>query len=104
MKARSRRRLVAGLAVLVILLAVGRSARPLVEFGPQQHVASINPKMGMHTRLTDEVEPWKVQRTFQMVREMGASWAVEYFLWASHEPQPRRLRPGATPTWSWITR
>ena len=43
--------------------------------------------MGVHTRLTDEVEPWKIQRTFQMVREMGASWVVEYFLWAAHEPQ-----------------
>lgn len=75
------------LAALLVLLAVARSGRPLVEFGPQQQVHSINPKMGMHTRLTDEVEPWKIQHTFQMVREMGASWDVEYFLWASHEPQ-----------------
>jgi GH35 family endo-1,4-beta-xylanase len=58
-----------------------------VEFGPPQTVVSMNPKMGMHTRLTDEVEPWKIQRTFEMVREMGASWVVEYFLWAAHEPQ-----------------
>jgi polysaccharide biosynthesis protein PslG len=77
----------AALAVLLVLLSVGRAGRPLVEFGPQQHVRSINPKMGMHTRLTDEVEPWKIQRTLQMVREMGASWDVEYFLWASQEPQ-----------------
>lgn len=44
--------------------------------------------MCVHTRLTDEVEPWKIQRTYQMVREMGASQAVEYFLWAAHEPAP----------------
>ena len=25
-----------------------------------------NPKMGVHTRLTDEVEPWKIQRTLEM--------------------------------------
>ena len=49
-------------------------------------MVSVNPKIGVHTRLTDEVEPWKVQRTWEMVREMGASWAVEYFLWAAHEP------------------
>ncbi|MCZ7668836.1 MAG: hypothetical protein M5U34_17355 [Chloroflexi bacterium] len=28
--------------------------------------------MGVHTRLTDEVEEWKIQRTLQLVREMGA--------------------------------
>lgn len=91
---RARDGLGAGLAVLVVLLLVARAGRPLVEFGPQQRVQSINPKMGMHTRLTDEVEPWKVQRTFQMVREMGASWVVEYFLWASHEPQRGRFEWG----------
>lgn len=74
-------------AALLVLLLVGRAGRPWVEFGPQQQVTSLNPKMGVHTRLTDEVEPWKIQHTFQMVREMGASWVVEYFLWAAHEPQ-----------------
>src|SRR5581483_10637416 len=38
--------------------------------------------IGVHTRLTDEVEPWKIERTFSMLREMGAHWAVEYFPWA----------------------
>jgi len=42
--------------------------------------------MCAHTRLTDEVEPWKIQQTLQMAREMGASSVVEYFLWATHEP------------------
>jgi GH35 family endo-1,4-beta-xylanase len=74
------------LALLGALLLLGRSTRPWVELGPSQQVVSINPKMGVHTRLTDEVEPWKIQRTYRMVREMGASWAVEYFLWAAHEP------------------
>jgi hypothetical protein len=74
------------LTVAVALTLLGRSERPWVEFGPQQHVQTINPKLGVHTRLTDEVEPWKIQRTFEMVREMGASWVVEYFLWAAQEP------------------
>ena len=59
-----------------------------IELGPQQTVFTINPKMGVHTRLTDEVEPWKIKRTLEMVREMGASWIVEYFPWAYHEPFP----------------
>ncbi len=77
-------------AVLVLSVALALLAgaqRPWVEFGPQQRVTTANPKMGVHTRLTDEVEPWKIQRTFEMVREMGAPWVVEYFLWAAHEPQ-----------------
>jgi hypothetical protein len=69
-------------------LLLARSNRPWVEFGPPQRVISVNSKMGVHTRLTDEVEPWKIQRTLQMVREMGAAWIVEYFLWAAHEPAP----------------
>lgn len=81
------RRVFTLLALFMVLVFVARAQRPWVEFGPQQHVQTINPKLGVHTRLTDEVEPWKVQRTFEMVREMGASWVVEYFLWAAHEPQ-----------------
>jgi GH35 family endo-1,4-beta-xylanase len=79
-------RIPAVLALVLALMLLGRGQRPWAEFGPQQHVQTINPKLGVHTRLTDEVEPWKVQRTFEMVREMGASWVVEYFLWAAHEP------------------
>jgi polysaccharide biosynthesis protein PslG len=74
------------LVCVIALVLLSRSNRPWVEFGPQQHVVSVNPKIGVHTRLTDEVEPWKVQRTWEMVREMGAAWGVEYFLWAAHEP------------------
>lgn len=74
------------LALILTLLLLAAATRPWVTFGPPQTVVSGNPKMGVHTRLTDEVEPWKIQRTFQMVREMGASWVVEYFLWAHHEP------------------
>jgi hypothetical protein len=44
--------------------------------------------MGVHTRLTDEVEPWKIKRTLEMVREMGAPWIVEYFPWSYAEPFP----------------
>jgi GH35 family endo-1,4-beta-xylanase len=42
--------------------------------------------IGVHTRLTDEVEEVKIRRTMLMVREMGARWAVEFFPWAYIEP------------------
>jgi hypothetical protein len=74
------------LAVLVLLAGVPIS--PLVTLGPKQAVRTTNPKMGIHTRLTDEVEPWKIKRTLEMVREMGAPWVVEYFPWAYYEPSP----------------
>jgi len=76
-------------AWLIVLLAfLGAPPRPLVTIGPPQQVHTINPKIGVHTRLTDEVEPWKIKRTLQMVREMGAPWIVEYFPWAYYEPSP----------------
>jgi ABC-type amino acid transport substrate-binding protein len=46
-----------------------------------QQVETRLPKLGVHTRLTDEVEQSKIQRTFEMAREMGAAWDVEYFPW-----------------------
>jgi len=47
----------------------------------QQQVETRLPKLGVHTRLTDEVEQPKIQRTLEMAREMGAAWDVEYFPW-----------------------
>jgi polysaccharide biosynthesis protein PslG len=46
------------------------------------------PKVGVHTRLTDEVEPAKIAKTLDMVVAMGASWIVEYFPWAYVEVAP----------------
>lgn len=88
----SRRR---GLLLKLLMLAalaalISLPPRPLVTVGPQQAVSTINPKLGIHTRLTDEVEEWKIKRTLEMVRAMGAPWIVEYFPWAYVEPD----RPG----------
>jgi hypothetical protein len=84
---RAMRHLRMGLLALLTLLA-GVPLFPLVALGPQQTVHSIDHKMGIHTRLTDEVEPWKIKRTLAMVREMGATWTVEFFPWAYYEPSP----------------
>ncbi|MHB8752547.1 MAG: hypothetical protein ACYDBJ_25555, partial [Aggregatilineales bacterium] len=37
--------------------------RPIVE--PQQTVQTAHPIVCVHTRLTDEVEDWKIQKTLQ---------------------------------------
>ncbi len=83
-------RLIILLFLLAAALLIFPPANPPldIELGPQQTVRTVNPKMGVHTRLTDEAEPWKIKRTLEMVREMGAPWIVEYFPWAYREPLP----------------
>jgi hypothetical protein len=72
-----------------VLIGLSRTEPlPVLDLGPQQTVITRNPKIGVHTRLTDEVEAWKIKYTLQMVREMGAPWIVEYFPWAYHERLP----------------
>ncbi len=83
-----------GLA-LFILWAV-RPPGVLVVLNPPQQVNTSNPLVGVHTRLTDEVEAWKIQRTLRMVREMGAPWVVEYFPWPYVEPVEGEFNWGHT--------
>ncbi|MGE5262878.1 MAG: hypothetical protein ACM3S0_05820 [Acidobacteriota bacterium] len=73
-----------GLEALALCALVYWLAAPppiLVSPGPPQIVRTINPKIGVHTRLTDEVEEWKIKKTLEMVREMGAPWVVDFFPW-----------------------
>jgi hypothetical protein len=76
--------------IITLFLFFFPPANPPVEIGlgPPRTVVTVNPKLGIHTRLTDEAEPWKIKRTLEMVREMGAPWIVEYFPWAYREPLP----------------
>ena len=69
------------LALAMFILWAVRPAPILIPLGPPQQVVTTNPLVGVHTRLTDEVEEWKIQRTLQMVRQMGAPWIVEFFPW-----------------------
>ena len=74
---------------LIGALILSRSAPATgVPLGPQQSVVTVNSKLGVHTRLTDEVEARKIKRTLEMVRKMGAPWIVEYFPWSYIEPLP----------------
>ena len=78
------------LHVAIFLVIIWNLAAPppiLVTLGAPQTVQTLHPKVGVHTRMTDEVEEWKIQKNFEMVREMGASWVVEYFPWAYIENQ-----------------
>ncbi len=85
--------LVLALALVVAMVGLAwqwRQNRLRVALGPQQTVVTTNPKAGVHTRLENEVEPWKIKRTLEMVRELGAPWIVEYFPWAFSQPQAGR--------------
>jgi polysaccharide biosynthesis protein PslG len=70
------------LFLLILVISWLQPPRLLITPGPPQQVETNYPILGVHTRLTDEVEPWKIQRSLQMVREMGAPWIVEFFPWA----------------------
>lgn len=76
-----------GLRLFLLLLVITLLQPPpiLVVPGPPQTVETDHPVLGVHTRLTDEVEEWKIQRTLQMVREMGAPWIIEFFPWAYYQ-------------------
>ncbi len=71
--------------VVWALLRMPTVSQPLIVLGPPQTVKTTHPKVCVHTRLTDEVEEWKIQRTLAMAREMGAPTIVEYFPWAYYE-------------------
>lgn len=75
------------LLILATILPLLLPAPILITPGPPQTVHTTHPIVGVHTRLTDEVEEWKIQRSLQMVREMGAPWIVEFFPWAYYQGQ-----------------
>ncbi|MBK8025636.1 MAG: beta-galactosidase [Chloroflexi bacterium] len=70
------------LLVVLALLHGLAPAPPRAPLEPPQQVVTTKPHLCMHTRLIDEVEEWKIQRSLQLIREMGASTIVEFFPWA----------------------
>lgn len=71
----------------LILLLIGVPFLPApASRGTRASSANRDSILGIHGRLTDEVEPWKIDRSADMMVEMGASWLVEYFPWAYLEP------------------
>ncbi len=53
-----------------------------------QTIDTSKPHICVHTDLKDEVDEWKIQRSLQLIREMGATTIVEFFPWAYFEPTP----------------
>lgn len=73
------------LFLLLLVVTWLQPAPVLVTVGPPREVETEHPILGTHTRLTDEVEEWKIERTLEMVRQMGAAWIVEFFPWAYYQ-------------------
>ncbi len=69
------------------LLNAFQPAPPRAPLMPPQTVDTTKPQMCVHTRLIDEVDEWKIQRSLMMVREMGADTIAEFFPWAYIESQ-----------------
>lgn len=74
-------------AILIVVISPLRAAPPRPVATPPQTVQTTQPLLCMHTRLIDEVDEWKIQRSLQLVRELGAATIVEFFPWAYLEPE-----------------
>ena len=83
--------IVVRISTLLIILFALKPAPDLVIIGPQQTVSTTLPVLGVHTRLTDEVEEWKIKRSLEMVREMGATTIVEFFPWAYYQDDNKQV-------------
>ena len=75
------------LLLFITLIWLIQPAPLLIVPGPPQTVHTTHPIVGVHTRLTDEVEEWKIQRSLEMVRQMGSPWIVELFPWAYYHAE-----------------
>jgi len=69
-------------AIVWAMLSWPSPPRVLLVPGPPHTVQTEHPVACVHTRLTDEIEPWKMLKTLELVRELGAPTIVEYFPWA----------------------
>lgn len=76
------------LLIAYTVLSALTPAPPQANLGPPQTVITTQPRLCVHTRLTDEVETWKIQQSLAWVREMGAPTIVELFPWAYIEGSP----------------
>jgi hypothetical protein len=83
------------ITILLVLAAIlafqfwsQRAPRPL-HLPPQQQVATNNPKIGVHTRLTGVGDEQYIARSLEQAREMGATWIVDLFPWAYAQPRSR---------------
>lgn len=74
------------LSLFLFLIPIFKPSPGYMTLDDPQEVITNQPVLCVHTRLTDEVEEWKIQRSLSMVKEMGAPVIVEFFPWAYNEP------------------
>lgn len=84
-----RRRLLLTVALIVAASTALhlRPPPPRVPLGEPQVVETTKPRVCVHTLLENEVSEWKIRRSLELVREMGATTIVQFFPWAYFEPQ-----------------
>ncbi|PLS83576.1 MAG: hypothetical protein CYG59_00700, partial [Chloroflexi bacterium] len=63
---------------------------PPPRLGSQQVVATRNPKIGVHLRLSGTDDETALAEQLSQVREMGAQWVVDLFPWAYVQPRGPR--------------
>ncbi len=78
------------LVIVYSVLQLLSPAPPRAPLDGPHTVETTQPHICVHTRLIDEVFEWKIQRSLQMVRELGATSIVEFFPWAYAEPERGR--------------
>mgnify|MGYP005838603377 CR=1 FL=1 len=76
--------------IAYFLLSLLKPAPPRAPLNGPFTVETTQPHVCVHTRLIDEVFEWKIQRSLQLVRELGATTVVEFFPWAYAEPERGR--------------
>ena len=76
----------AGLLLSLLHLREQRVPPPL-HLPSQQHVQTLHPTVGVHTRLSGLGDEQLIERTLAQVREMGATTIVDLFPWAYVQPR-----------------
>jgi hypothetical protein len=71
-----------------------RTSAPIARTASAPPVDTTDPQAGVHTRLTLVADRGTIRKELQMVRDMGASWIVEYFPWLY-------LQPDGPDTYDW---
>ena len=74
------------LAFIFFLISLIQPPTSRAPLGEPQQVETTKPPVCVHTLLENEVHEWKIKRSLELVREMGATTIVQFFPWAYYEP------------------
>ena len=79
------------LAFIFFLISMIQPPTSRAPLGEPQRVETTKPPVCVHTLLENEVYEWKIKRSLELVREMGATTIVQFFPWAYFEPGENRF-------------